>query len=111
MRDDGLTLYQLLGVSVSATTAELDLARKGLARIFHPDRPGGNARKMMEINAAHATLSDPSEAKRYAAELRSHLPAVCGTCGATGQLKRMKGFHKITISVCPVCNGAGRVAK
>jgi DnaJ-domain-containing protein 1 len=47
---------QLLGVRVGASAEEVKLAYKKLAMKWHPDRPGGSAEKMKEINEAKEIL-------------------------------------------------------
>lgn len=44
--------FQVLGVSVAATRAQIELAFKQLAMRHHPDRPGGSAERMARISAA-----------------------------------------------------------
>jgi curved DNA-binding protein CbpA len=41
-----------LGVRVGATEAEIKSAYKKKAMVWHPDRPGGSAEKMKELNEA-----------------------------------------------------------
>jgi hypothetical protein len=43
---------EILGVQQSATTAEIEAAHRLLATKHHPDKPGGSAERMSEINAA-----------------------------------------------------------
>ncbi len=53
--------YEVLGVSRTATEAEMKSAFRKLAMQYHPDRNPGNTEaelKFKEINEAYQTLSD-----------------------------------------------------
>lgn len=56
--------YEVLGVSKSATEAEIKKAFRNLAIKHHPDR-GGDAEKFKEVNEAYQILSDPQKRKTY----------------------------------------------
>ncbi len=47
---------QVLGVRAGATEAEVKAAYKRMAMAWHPDRPGGSAEKMKDINEAREIL-------------------------------------------------------
>jgi len=47
---------QVLGVRVGATEVEIKAAYKRMAMVWHPDRPGGSAEKMKDINDAREVL-------------------------------------------------------
>jgi hypothetical protein len=47
---------QVLGVRVGATEVEIKAAYKRMAMVWHPDRPGGSAEKMRDINEARDIL-------------------------------------------------------
>jgi phage-related minor tail protein len=47
---------QVLGVRAGATEAEINTAYKRMAMVWHPDRPGGSAEKMKDINQAREIL-------------------------------------------------------
>lgn len=61
-------LYDILGVSPTASAQEIKLAYKQLALKYHPDRNPGNARAeelFKIVNAAYQTLSNPGKRARY----------------------------------------------
>ena len=66
-------LYDILGVSNTASEDEIKKAYKKLAIKYHPDRQGGKSdkekqeaeEKFKEIGAAYAILSDPNKRQRY----------------------------------------------
>ena len=60
--------YKVLGVSKSATQAEIKKAYKRLAKQYHPDRNQGDKaaeNRFKEISEAYQSLSDPEKRKRY----------------------------------------------
>ena len=63
--------YSVLGVARTATDAEIRAAYLALVAKYHPDRHQGNpleelaGEKMVEINRAHAILSDPARRAAY----------------------------------------------
>jgi curved DNA-binding protein CbpA len=60
--------YQVLGISNDAGTKEIKEAYHKLAFQYHPDRNQGNqaaSERMMEINEAYVTLSDPDKRREH----------------------------------------------
>ncbi len=66
------THYERLGVSPTASAAEIRAAYRRLARQHHPDARGGqHSTEMAAINEAWRVLSDPVRRVRYDAGLRA----------------------------------------
>ena len=69
------SLYALLGVPATATTAEIKKAYRSLALKHHPDRVKEEqekrraAKQFKLIHDAYAVLSDPAARRKYDAEL------------------------------------------
>lgn len=66
------TLYEILGITKEATPIEIKKAYRGLSLKYHPDRnPSEEAKKkIVEINDAYETLSDPTLKKEYDTKLQ-----------------------------------------
>jgi len=62
-------LYDVLGVSRSASDADIKKAYRRLAMKYHPDRNPGKEKeateKFKEINEAYGVLGDPEKRKQY----------------------------------------------
>lgn len=56
--------YEILGLSKTATPAEIRRAFRKAATVNHPDK-GGDAAKMAGINAAYEVLSNPERREQY----------------------------------------------
>jgi molecular chaperone DnaJ len=57
--------YKVLGVTQSATEAEIRRAYRKLAKQYHPDANPGNDERFKEISAAYDVLSDPEKRTAY----------------------------------------------
>jgi curved DNA-binding protein CbpA len=58
-------LYQVLGVSPGATADQIRAAYRRRAKQCHPDTAGGSHKRMVELAAAYAVLSDPAKRVLY----------------------------------------------
>lgn len=60
--------YRVLGIKRGASDEQIKRAYHRLARQYHPDVNGGNAKaesRFKEINEAYAVLSDPEKRREY----------------------------------------------
>jgi hypothetical protein len=60
-----VTHYEVLGVSTSASAAEIKRAYRLQARRHHPDVSGADDATMQTLNQAWATLGDPARRQAY----------------------------------------------
>ena len=76
--------YQILGVSKSASEADIKSAFRKLAQQYHPDKKGGNEAKFKEVSEAYSVLSDNAKRKQYDMHGSSYNNAGGGTSGGFG---------------------------
>lgn len=60
--------YILLGIHTTATSNEIKVAYRALAKKYHPDKNPGNKiaeEKFKEVQEAYAVLSNPAKRKKY----------------------------------------------
>ena len=97
-------VYRLLGIPSNASTDEVTLACRRLARTFHPDRNGSqraNA-EMQVVNAVRRVLSDPELRAIYDRE-RVRFHAVTARPMSPGELR-----HSPIVNPPPREPGIGR---
>ncbi len=60
-----MDLYEVLGLTASASAADIKRQYKRLANQHHPDKPEGNAEKFKAIKQAYEVLSDKAARQQY----------------------------------------------
>jgi molecular chaperone DnaJ len=71
---EAVSHYEVLGVSMQATAAEIKRAYRRLVKYYHPDsllakRDQAAAERIRQINAAYAVLRDPQARREYDRQL------------------------------------------
>lgn len=111
------THYELLGVRPTATTEEIRRAYIAAARRAHPDVTGaGSDERMLSVNAAWNTLSDPVSRERYDLSLpapstqssTSQSPTSQSSTSARSQTAHSHSTHSATPP--PIINNPARPA-
>jgi len=69
------THYDVLEVAEHASPEVIEAAWKTLLRRYHPDGPGGDAEKCVQLNNAHDCLEDRERRRRYDLQLRQERAA------------------------------------
>lgn len=82
--------YEVLGVSKTATDAEIKKAYRKKAMETHPDRPGGNKDTFAKVGEAYECLSDASKRQMY--DQYGAEAANMGGMGGPGGMGGMGGF-------------------
>ncbi|XP_045583625.1 translocation protein SEC63 homolog isoform X1 [Procambarus clarkii] len=57
--------YDILGVGVGTSIAEIKKAYRKQSLIYHPDKPTGDERKFMRLNKAYLALTDDDARRNY----------------------------------------------
>ncbi|KAF8406589.1 hypothetical protein HHK36_008677 [Tetracentron sinense] len=90
------SLYQVLGIPMSATCQEIKAAYRRLARVCHPDvatidRKDSSADEFKKIHAAYSTLIDPEKRADYDRKLFRPKRPYCSS-SSTVNSSSMAGF-------------------
>lgn len=86
--------FAALGLTPSATKAEVKARYREMALLAHPDG-GGSDQAFQELNQAYALAYSLAEAK-----------VPCVKCQGTGRTYVINGFVSIPVT-CPDCRGEG----
>lgn len=82
--------YDILGVSKTASEAEIKKAYRKLAIKYHPDKEGGDEAKFKEIGEAYDILKDSAKRQRY--DQFGHAGVGGGPAGHAGGANPFSGF-------------------
>lgn len=91
------SLYEVLGISTSASGHEIKAAYRKLARTRHPDvvafeQKEVSANEFMKIHAAYSTLSDPHKRANYDRDLFNQSRPFGHSATAAAAASAMAGF-------------------
>lgn len=93
------SLYEVLGISMTASGNEIKAAYRRLARVCHPDVAATNQKEnstneFMKIHAAYSTLSDPHKRADYDRDLFGRHPpfSSAGTMAAAAAMSGFSGY-------------------
>jgi len=91
-----VSLYEVLGIPMSASCHEIKAAYRRLARMCHPDVVAFNqketsANEFIKIHAAYSTLSDPDKRASYDREIYRYRPRPYASSSAA-MATAMSGF-------------------
>lgn len=98
--------YAILGAHPQLTDQEIRGLYRTLARHYHPDRPGGDASKFAEVTAAYANIGTLKARAQLRAAYALMSP-MCAVCSGSGVEQKTKGFTRVILTQCDVCEGAG----
>ena len=119
------TYYEILGVSETASDAEIIKAFREIIKQQHPDQhQGENSHLAQIVIEAYNVLTDPKKREIYNQSLHSRNTAhlqnterdrvtigICSNCQGSGtQTEKLLRYIPIS-SVCKICNGQGKVRK
>lgn len=95
-----VSLYEVLGIPMSASCHEIKAAYRRLARMCHPDVVAINqketsANEFIKIHSAYSTLSDPDKRASYDREIYRYRPRPYGSSSAA-MATAMSGFSGFT---------------
>lgn len=116
---DKLSYYEFLNVPAAAEQAAIDVARRAITRLSHPDSWVHGGDELMDsahavtayANVAHQTLSDPKARRLYDAKLLKTMRK-CDACKGAGARIRAKGFSSVgLVQPCSQCGGTGWTSK
>ena len=88
----GVDHYAVLGVSPLATEAQIKAAYRALVKLHHPDL-GGDAQRILALNAAWEALRDGPRRRRYDAACGGAEPAAAPAPEETSTTERPRRRH------------------
>lgn len=92
------SLYEVLGISMSASGHEIKAAYRRLARMYHPDvvamsQKEISATEFIKIHAAYSTLSDPDKRANYDRDRFRRRHPVGFSSAAMASMSRFSGGY------------------
>ncbi len=100
-----ITAYKILGVHRESTEEEIKARYRQLCMQLHPDRPGADAAKFLEVQGAWNALK--GVAPLYRIKQMEFLGVGCPTCDALGVHRTTKKFKTVAVRACNHCGGSG----
>lgn len=93
----------LLVSLATASDIAVNYAYKDMAKITHPDMPGGSVEAFARVDWAKQVLLAWLQRDTAPVPIR---PSVCTNCKGSGRVKMVHGIKTYTV-VCGICRGSG----
>lgn len=102
--------YLVLDCHPGLGDAEIRTEHRALSRRYHPDRPGGDQEKFVEVQQAFQLIATAKDR----ATLRTRFQGLgepCPTCDERGYIRQYKRFQLVSVQPCSTCRRTGYVER
>lgn len=98
--------YTTLEAHPAMGDQEIKQRHRDLSRRYHPDRPGGDGEKFVEVQEAFSLVRTAPVRRLLTARL-SGLGDICSECKGRGVVVHRKGYKTLGSTPCEVCRRTG----